>query len=69
MNYKNDLNTPNVDHRMRNSKLNKKKKILFSMISFRRIANLEQDIRHAYVEMKSLMQTEEKVYEYIYRYR
>jgi hypothetical protein len=28
---------------------------------FRRIASLEQDIRHAYAEMKSLLQAEEKV--------
>jgi hypothetical protein len=31
------------------------------MLYFRRIAALEKDIRHAYVEMKSLMQAEEKV--------
>ncbi len=31
------------------------------MLYFRRNAALEQDIRHAYMEMKSLSQTEEKV--------
>ena len=30
-------------------------------ISCRRIASLEKDIRHAYAQMKSLLQAEEKV--------
>jgi hypothetical protein len=33
------------------------------MKNSRRISSLEQDIRHTYVEMKSLLQAEEKVKE------
>lgn len=41
--------------------------IIFILYS-RRIASLEKDIRHAYAEMKSLMQAEEKVKNYCLNY-
>ncbi len=45
---------------------NSKTKLIIFHKYFRRITLLEQDIRHAYVEMKTLLQAEEKVMIFVF---